>query len=224
MRQHSLTSAKIGLGGVDRLSGRDDVLSSCKGLETPRRASAIRDYTKEAILQATAEVFSNRGEGASMAEIAEVSGVARATLYRYFPNRECLLDALMESALADLEKGICQSDLESVELGEAVARLTRVFFTLSSKYNYLVRSGVKKDRVKEFRLAVKPALEGFKSAQRRGLIRQDIPADICFNFYLGVTKSAFGMLFEGGGLLEDMVSQVTRFVLSALVTTEQGDL
>ncbi|NNN14058.1 MAG: TetR/AcrR family transcriptional regulator [Acidimicrobiaceae bacterium] len=207
------------------MSGRGGALSSGKGLETPtRRASAIRDYAKEAIIQATAEVFSTRGENASMAEIAEVSGVARATLYRYFPNRERLLDALMDSALADLKKGICQADLESVELGDAIARLTRVLFALSDKYIYLVRSHVGKDRIKEFRLAVRPVLERFISAQRQGLIRQDIPADICFNFYLGVTRSAFGMLFEGGDLLEDMVSQVTRFVLSALATVElDGD-
>lgn len=156
-----------------------------------------------------------------MAEIAEVSGVARATLYRYFPNRERLLDALMESALAELKKGLCQADLESVELDEAVARLTRVLFALSDRYVYLIRSHVGKDRIEEFKLAVGPVLERFESAQRQGLIRQDIAADVCFNFYLGVTRAAFGMLFEGGDPLEDVVSQVARFVLSALAITER---
>ncbi len=179
----------------------------------------MKNLAVEAILQATAEVFSIRGENASMAEIAEVSGVARATLYRYFPNRERLLDSLMDSALFDLKNGICQADIGSVELYEVVARFTRVLFNLSSKYIYLARSNIAKERIDEFKLAVKPVLERFESAQHDGLIRQDIPADICFGFYLGVTRSASRMLLEGDELLEDKVTQVTKFVLGALLSS-----
>ena len=43
-----------------------------------------------------------QGIDTTMADIAEAAGVSRATLYRYFPNRDALVRALQEVALADL--------------------------------------------------------------------------------------------------------------------------
>ncbi len=53
----------------------------------------MRDHVAEAILDAAAAVFAERGEAASMADVAEAAGVGRATLYRYFPSRDVLLDS-----------------------------------------------------------------------------------------------------------------------------------
>ena len=44
-------------------------------------------------------MFSEEGAGANLATVASAAGVSRATLYRYYPNREALLEALVVYAL-----------------------------------------------------------------------------------------------------------------------------
>ncbi len=63
------------------------------------RSTAIHDRVAAAILDATADLLAEGGESPSMNDVAEAAGVARATLYRYFPTRERLLQALASAAL-----------------------------------------------------------------------------------------------------------------------------
>jgi AcrR family transcriptional regulator len=64
------------------------------------RSPALRDHVATGLLETAANVLADRGEAAGMSDIAEAAGVARATLYRYFPNREALRSALLDAALA----------------------------------------------------------------------------------------------------------------------------
>lgn len=51
----------------------------------------------ERILEAAREVFARDGiRAARMGRVADAAGCSRATLYRYFPNKEALLHAYME--------------------------------------------------------------------------------------------------------------------------------
>ena len=58
------------------------------------RADARRNYDK--ILATARLVFSERGTDASLDVIAKRAGVGPGTLYRHFPTREALVDALMQ--------------------------------------------------------------------------------------------------------------------------------
>src|SRR3954454_2444809 len=58
----------------------------------PKRADARRNYEK--LLAAAREEFAAHGESASLEEIARRAGVRIGTLYRNFPNRQALLEAL----------------------------------------------------------------------------------------------------------------------------------
>ena len=59
------------------------------------RADAQRN--RDRIVDAAREVFRERGYDASLDEVAKRAGVGPGTLYRHFPSRESLLDAVMQS-------------------------------------------------------------------------------------------------------------------------------
>ncbi|MCX5556731.1 TetR/AcrR family transcriptional regulator [Streptomyces sp. NBC_00038] len=58
----------------------------------PMRADARRNY--ERLLQEAAVAFAEHGEGASLDDIAKKAGVGSGTLYRHFPTRQALLEAV----------------------------------------------------------------------------------------------------------------------------------
>jgi AcrR family transcriptional regulator len=63
--------------------------------ENPVRADAKRNYDR--IVEVAREVFREQGYDASLDEVAKRAGVGPGTLYRHFPCRENLLDAVMQS-------------------------------------------------------------------------------------------------------------------------------
>jgi AcrR family transcriptional regulator len=59
----------------------------------PLRADAQRNYDK--IVETARGMFRERGADASLDEIAKRAGVGPGTLYRHFPTRDALIDAVM---------------------------------------------------------------------------------------------------------------------------------
>ena len=59
------------------------------------RSDAQRNYDR--IVEVAREVFREQGYDASLDEVAKRAGVGPGTLYRHFPKRENLLDAIMQS-------------------------------------------------------------------------------------------------------------------------------
>ncbi|MFF1612064.1 TetR/AcrR family transcriptional regulator [Amycolatopsis sp. NPDC058278] len=62
------------------------------------RADAWRD--RQNLLVAAETAFNPEGAGASLDDIARAAGVGNATLYRHFPTRQQLIDAVYGSASA----------------------------------------------------------------------------------------------------------------------------
>ena len=67
------------------------------------RADAIRN--RESVLTAATRVFAASDAEPSMREIARLAGVGVATLYRHFPTREALVDAVYQDQVARLTTG-----------------------------------------------------------------------------------------------------------------------
>src|SRR5882762_8334713 len=67
------------------------------------RADAERN--KKLIVQAAREVFATTGVAAPIDEIAERAGVGTGTLYRHFPTKEALFEAVVIGRVEDLVEG-----------------------------------------------------------------------------------------------------------------------
>jgi AcrR family transcriptional regulator len=82
----------------------------------PKRADARRNYEK--VLTAARDAFAEGGESTSLEEIARRAEVGIGTLYRHFPNRQALLEAVY---VGEVEE-VCRSasELADAEPWEAL--------------------------------------------------------------------------------------------------------
>src|SRR3981081_11212 len=80
--------------------------------ERPLRRDAERNRLR--ILQAAREVFADRGLDASLDQIAAHAGVGIGTVYRRFPDKDTLIDALFEERIDEVpaagQRALCASD------------------------------------------------------------------------------------------------------------------
>jgi AcrR family transcriptional regulator len=74
--------------------------------QRPKRADARRNYEK--VVAAAREAFAERGTSTSLEEIARRAEVGIGTLYRNFPNRQ----ALLEAVYVDEVENLCRSSAE----------------------------------------------------------------------------------------------------------------
>ena len=66
------------------------------------RSDAVKNRLR--ILEAAEEVFAARGVAAPIDEVAERAGVGVGTLYRHFPNKEALFEAIVVTRLEELAR------------------------------------------------------------------------------------------------------------------------
>jgi AcrR family transcriptional regulator len=93
------------------------------------RADARRN--RERVLEAAAVVFAERGLDASLDEIARRAGVGVGTLYRRFPTREALIEALFD---AKAERVIAVFDAVATSDGDPLTTLTDTLVSLAEVF------------------------------------------------------------------------------------------
>jgi AcrR family transcriptional regulator len=70
--------------------------------QRPRRADARRNYEK--LLAAAGDVFAENGTAASLEDIARRAEVGIGTLYRHFPTRQALLEAVYIDEVEEISR------------------------------------------------------------------------------------------------------------------------
>jgi AcrR family transcriptional regulator len=87
------------------------------GEPRPLRADAVRN--RQRILVAAEEIFAQRGAAAGMDDVAGAAGLGVGTLYRHFPTKEALLEAIL---LDRMQRLVAQGRtyLEADEPGDAL--------------------------------------------------------------------------------------------------------
>jgi AcrR family transcriptional regulator len=86
-----------------------------------RPKSSVRNRTRGAILAAAASVLA-RDRTATLADIAEASGVGRTTLHRYFPDRESLIEATIEDSIRAIQQSVAEAVLDQGSSLDAMRR------------------------------------------------------------------------------------------------------
>jgi AcrR family transcriptional regulator len=152
-----------------------DAIPEFRGERSAPR-QVLSDRVRAAIVGAAAGVLASRGAGASMAEVAAAAGVARATVYRYFPTRQALLDRVAEVAVNDAGARLEEARLESVAAEEAIVRAVRAFLGVGDYFIVLARERVRVDPERHERLIAQPLRRMVTRGQKAGSFRSDVPA------------------------------------------------
>lgn len=101
-----------------------NVRSVNKSAAKRRRGRPLVDDKRRIILDAALEAFAARGyHGTAVPEVAEAAGVGTGTLYRYFANKEALVNEVYRDAKQRLRTallaGAPELDLSRTEIAEA---------------------------------------------------------------------------------------------------------
>ena len=148
------------------------------------------DRTAAAILDAAARVFSEEGTGANLAAVATAAGVSRATLYRYFPNREALLDALAVHALSQAGERLADAGLERTSVEEAIERIARAIVAVGDRYAVVASEQLKCDPALPERMIGEPIRAVLERGVQSGEIRKDLPVDVLAALFGGTLMAA----------------------------------
>jgi TetR/AcrR family transcriptional repressor of mexCD-oprJ operon len=172
---------------------------------------ALQQRVAAAILDGAAQLFASGGEQASMNEVAEAAGVARATVYRYFPNREALLDELAQTAVRDVDMRLASARIDAVPPEEGVARAVRALVDVGNLFVVLARERSRSGGDRFERGLVEPLRQLLERGQAGGEIRDDITAARVTESLIGLIV---GMLTSTPALgREDMTATITGLFL-----------
>jgi AcrR family transcriptional regulator len=146
--------------------------------DRPLRADAERN--RQRIIAAAASVFAERGLDVSLDEIAHAAGVGVGTVYRRFPDKDALIDALFETKIAALEQ-LTQDALAMEDPWEGFVHFMRGMSRSHAKDRGLKECIFSADRGREraerARQAIAPvAAQLLERAQAQGRVRADVVA------------------------------------------------
>lgn len=158
------------------------------------------EHNRDRVVQAARKAFAEDGIDVSVEAIARRAGVGIATLYRRFPTKEELIDAVLEDAFADIR----EAAEDALELEDAWVGLTTF---LERVFELHVRNrGLKdviasdthgRERLESARAALRPRIaQIFLRAQEQGTLRTDL------------TTEDIPMLFWTGGRVAELTSSV----------------
>ena len=156
----------------------------------PKRADARRNYEK--VLAAAREAFAEGGESTALEEIARRAGVGIGTLYRHFPNRQALLEALY---VGEVEE-VCRSaaELDGADPWEALTSWFERFIAYigtkqalaAELLNYLDQDA---SLFRVCRAALFEAAEPLLvRAQEAGVVRPDVNIADVIQMVVGIAK------------------------------------
>ena len=159
-------------------------------LTRPKRADALRNYEK--VLAAAREAFAEGGESTALEEIARRAGVGIGTLYRHFPNRQALVEAVYVEEVGE----VCRSaaELEGADPWEALNTWFQHFIgymatkqaLAAELLNYMDRDATLFKACKTSLFAAGEPL--LVRAQEAGVVRPDVTIAEVIQMVMGIAK------------------------------------
>ncbi|WP_342668308.1 helix-turn-helix domain-containing protein [Actinoplanes subtropicus] len=159
------------------------------GVRRPARADARRNF--DALIAAARVAFAENGADASLEDIARRAGVGIGTLYRNFPTRQDLFEAVYVSEINEL--AAVASSVAELPPWEALSAWLSRFVSYAVTKRAIIDA---LNRESEMFAACRKAMYAagtplFERGQAAGVVRSDVSFDDVLRMVSGLTSAAF---------------------------------
>lgn len=184
--------------------------------QKPLRADAQRN--RDRIIEAARATFRERGADCSLDEIAKRAGVGPGTLYRHFPTRDDLIDAVMRDWTARIQadsQAVVDSDLPPREA------LTRWFSRFVENVGIYQGAAAKlmsamddprSPIYRKCQVLVDANATVLESVRAKGALRDGVDAREVMRLVSGVASAA-----DSSGLRPDQAAPMLQIVLDGIL-------
>jgi AcrR family transcriptional regulator len=137
------------------------------------RSDARRN--RRTVLAAAVALLAQRPQ-ATMQEVADASGLGRTTVYRHFPRRQDLIDALFDEVIRDAAETIEQAMGSAGSARELLCDLGPRFIAIGDRYRFIdAHPDLRARALRPIDEVTIPLQAYFSVAQARGELRDDVP-------------------------------------------------
>lgn len=145
-----------------------------------------------------------------MSEVAAAAGVARGTLYRYFPTRHALVERLCEAAITDAAARLDASRVDQVEPLEGLERTIRAFVDVGEMFVVGARERGRSGGAEFDASIMRPLRALLERGQEAGAIRDDMNPT-------WLSESLLGLIVAGSSSArlgtEDTIASIRKLFL-----------
>src|SRR3954453_19990528 len=143
-------------------------------LQRPKRADAQRNYEK--LVAAARAAFADNGTGAPLEDVAERARVGIGTLYRHFPTRQALLEAVYVDEVEAMARAA--NELSALPPWDALSQWLHQYVGFAATKRALNEALLEAAPDSDVLLSCRTAITGagtalVERAQRAGVIRAD---------------------------------------------------
>lgn len=185
----------------------------------PRKA--LQQRVSAGILNAAARTLALHGDRANLADVAEAAGVARATVYRYYPNRRRLVEELVRLTTESIHERLLAARIDKVPVEEGITRATRAFVEEGDAFVVLVHERRPSERSDFDRLVVTLLQRLFDAGRSQGRIRSEIPTAVLAEALLGNVASVLRNCSLGR---DDLVATISTMFLEGALAPPKTDV
>jgi AcrR family transcriptional regulator len=180
------------------------------------RSDARRN--RRTVLDAAVALLAQRPQ-ATMQEVADASGLGRTTVYRHFPRRQDLIDALFAEVIRDAASTIAEALRTAGSARELLCALGPRFIAIGDRYRFIdARPDLRDRALRPIGEVTNPLEAYFTQAQERGELRADLPVSWILTTLRGLGVVAMVEVNAGRMTVEEAGRYVGETCASAFTT------
>jgi AcrR family transcriptional regulator len=199
--------------------GRPDELMERQKIERPKIERRDSHLRRERIVQAAVELYFSEGYNVALEKIADRALVGRATLYRFFPDRDALTAAVIQEVVEDITNQFRQWDDRDDGFFfclKALAILTIASHGLQEMVALRQKPDIREQSARDFETAIAAPLARAKAA---GLVREDLT---CRDALLIARMIAVGGMSEQSGNTDAGIDHALGMLMPILAPGDTG--